>query len=95
MATKGGAAALGMTQVLGSLEPGKKADLIVIDLNQPHLTPMYEPCSHLVYAARGADVRDVVIDGSIIMRQRRLLDVDEQEVMAKVREIAEGIRTRQ
>ena len=95
MATKGGAAALGMTQVLGSLEPGKKADLIVIDLNQPHLTPMYEPCSHLVYAARGADVRDVVIDGSIIMRQRRLLDVDEQEVMAKVREISEGIRTRQ
>jgi 5-methylthioadenosine/S-adenosylhomocysteine deaminase len=95
MATKGGAAALGMTQVLGSLEPGKKADLIVIDLNQPHLTPMYEPCSHLVYAARGADVRDVVIDGNIIMRQRRLLDIDEQEVMAKVREIAEGIRTRQ
>jgi 5-methylthioadenosine/S-adenosylhomocysteine deaminase len=94
MATKGGAAALGMTQVLGSLEPGKKADLIVIDLNQPHLTPMYEPCSHLVYAARGADVRDVVIDGSIIMRERRLLDVDEQEVMAKVRELAEGIRTR-
>ncbi|MGW8222963.1 MAG: amidohydrolase [Syntrophobacteria bacterium] len=95
MATKGGAAALGMTQVLGSLEPGKKADLIVIDLNQPHLTPMYEPCSHLVYAARGADVRDVVIDGSIIMRERRLLDIDEQEVMAKVRTIAEGIRTRQ
>jgi 5-methylthioadenosine/S-adenosylhomocysteine deaminase len=94
MATKGGAAALGMSQVLGSLEPGKKADLIVIDLNQPHLTPMYEPCSHLVYAARGADVRDVVIDGSIIMRERRLLDVNEQEVMAKVREIAEKIRTR-
>jgi 5-methylthioadenosine/S-adenosylhomocysteine deaminase len=95
MATKGGAAALGMSQVLGSLEPGKKADLIVIDLNQPHLTPMYEPCSHLVYAARGADVRDAVIDGSIIMRERRLLDVDEQEVMAKVREIAESIRRRQ
>ena len=94
MATNGGAAALGMSSCLGSLEPGKKADLIIIDLNQPHLTPMYEPCSHLVYAARGADVRDVIIDGSIVMRERQLLDVDEQEVMAKVREIAEGIRTK-
>ena len=94
MATNGGAAALGMSPLLGSLEPGKKADLIIIDLKQPHLTPMYEPCSHLVYAARGADVRDVIIDGNIVMRKRQLLDVDEQEVMAKVREIAEGIRTR-
>jgi 5-methylthioadenosine/S-adenosylhomocysteine deaminase len=94
MATNGGAAALGMSSRLGSLEAGKKADLIIIDLNQPHLTPMYEPCSHLVYAARGADVRDVIIDGSIVMRERQLLEVDEQEVMAKVREIAEGIRTR-
>jgi 5-methylthioadenosine/S-adenosylhomocysteine deaminase len=92
MATNGGAAALGMSPRLGSLEPGKKADLIIIDLNQPHLTPMYEPCSHLVYAARGADVRDVIIDGSIVMRERQLLDVDEQEVMAKVREIAAAIR---
>ena len=91
MATNGGAAALGLSQVLGSLEPGKKADLIVIDLNQPHLTPMYEPCSHLVYAARGADVRDVIIDGSIVMRERQLLEIDEQEVMVKVREIAAAI----
>lgn len=94
MATNGGAAALGLSQVLGSLEPGKKADLIVIDLNQPHLTPMYEPCSHLVYAARGADVRDVIIDGRIVLRERQLLAVDEQEVMIKVREIADTIRTR-
>jgi 5-methylthioadenosine/S-adenosylhomocysteine deaminase len=55
---------------------------------------MYDPCSHLVYAARGADVRDVIIDGSIVMRERRLLEVDEQEVMAKVRKIANLIRTR-
>ena len=92
MATNGGAAALRMSPVLGSLEPGKKADLIIIDLNQPHLTPMYDPCSHLVYAARGADVRDVIIDGSIVMRERQLLEVDEQGVMAKVREIAAAIR---
>jgi len=92
MATNGGAAALGMAEVIGSLEPGKKADIITIDLNQPHLTPMYEPCSHLVYSARGADVRDVIIDGRIVMLNRRLLHVDEQEIMAKVREIASRIR---
>ncbi len=94
MASSGGASALGMRGELGSLEPGKKADIITIDINQPHLTPMYEPCSHLVYSARGADVRDVIIDGRIVMRQRRLLDVDEQEIMARVREIADAIRTR-
>jgi 5-methylthioadenosine/S-adenosylhomocysteine deaminase len=92
MAVHGGAAALGMTEVIGSLEPGKNADVIVIDLNQPHLTPLYEPCSHLVYAARGADVRDVVIGGKVVMRQRQLLGVDEKEVMAKVRGIAARIR---
>lgn len=92
MATCGGAAALGMTPVLGSLEPGKKADIIIIDLNQPHLTPLYEPCSHLVYAARGADVRDVVIGGRVVMRQRHLEGIDEEEIMAKVREIAAKIR---
>jgi len=95
MATYGGAAALGMTAVLGSLEPGKKADIIIIDLNQPHLTPLYEPSSHLVYATRGADVRDVVIDGRVVMRQRQLRGIDEKEIMAKVREIAAGIGRKQ
>jgi 5-methylthioadenosine/S-adenosylhomocysteine deaminase len=81
-----------MGREIGSLEPGKKADIITIDLNQPHLTPLYEPCSHLVYAARGADVRDVIIDGRIVMRHRQLKNIDEQEIMAKVREIADNIR---
>ncbi len=95
MATNGGAAVLGMAEHIGSLEPGKKADLIIIDLNQPHLTPMYEPCSHLVYAARGADVRDVVIDGRLLMRRRQLLVADEREIMDRVREIADAIRRKQ
>jgi 5-methylthioadenosine/S-adenosylhomocysteine deaminase len=95
MATHGGAAALGMAGDLGSLESGKKADVIIVDLNQPHLTPMYEPCSHLVYAARGADVRDVVIDGRVVMRERQLLGIDEEEIIARVREIADNIRSRQ
>ena len=92
MASTGGASALGMGGILGSLESGKKADIITIDLNKPHLTPMYEPCSHLVYAARGADVRDVIIGGRMVMRQRQLLDINEQEIMGKVREIASRIR---
>jgi 5-methylthioadenosine/S-adenosylhomocysteine deaminase len=88
MATRSGAAALGMANELGSLESGKKADIISIDLDQPHLTPLYEPCSHLVYAARGADVRDVVIGGRVVMRRREVLVADRLEAMARVREIA-------
>ncbi|HVO83982.1 MAG TPA: amidohydrolase [Syntrophobacteria bacterium] len=92
MATGGGAAALGMAGDLGSLAPGKKADLITIDLDQPHLVPLYEPCSHLVYAARGADVRDAIIDGRVVMRNRELLTVDLERVMAEVRRIGKKIR---
>jgi 5-methylthioadenosine/S-adenosylhomocysteine deaminase len=95
MTSSGGASALGMRGELASLKPGKKADIITIDLNQPHLTPMYEPYSHLVYAARGADVRDVIIDGRLVMRQRKLLHIDEEEIMGKVREIADNIRNGQ
>jgi 5-methylthioadenosine/S-adenosylhomocysteine deaminase len=92
MSTAGGAAALGMADDLGSLAPGKKADLITIDLAQPHLVPLYEPCSHLVYAARGADVRDAIIDGRVVMRNRELLTVDLERVMTEVRKIAKRIR---
>jgi 5-methylthioadenosine/S-adenosylhomocysteine deaminase len=92
IATRGGAAALGMSRDLGSLEPGKKADLITIDLNQPHMVPLYEPCSHIVYTARGADVRDVVIDGRIVMRDREVLTIDCERAMAEVRRIARSIR---
>jgi 5-methylthioadenosine/S-adenosylhomocysteine deaminase len=92
MATGWGAAALGMADDLGSLAPGKKADIVTIDLDQPHLVPLYEPCSHLVYAARGADVRDVIIDGRVVMRSRELLTVDLERVMAEVRRIAKRIR---
>jgi 5-methylthioadenosine/S-adenosylhomocysteine deaminase len=92
MATRGGATALGMTGEVGSLAPGKKADLITIDLDQPHLVPLYEPCSHLVYTARGADVRDAIIDGRVVMRNRELLTIDLDRVMAEVRGIAKRIR---
>ncbi len=88
MATVEGAKVLGMENQIGSLEPGKKADVIVLDLNKPHLTPLYSPYSHLVYAASGADVDTVVINGRVVMENRRLLTIDEEEVMRKVRDLS-------
>lgn len=86
MATRGGAEVLGCGAELGSLEPGRKADLIVLEMDKPHLTPMYHLASHLVYAARGSDVVHSVIDGRVVMEDRRLLTIDEEEIMAKVNE---------
>jgi 5-methylthioadenosine/S-adenosylhomocysteine deaminase len=91
-ATLGGAAALLADKAIGSLTPGKKADAIVIDLNQPHLTPMYNVPSHLVYAARGSDVIHSFINGRQVMHQRKLLTMDEQEVLAKMSEIGRDIK---
>jgi 5-methylthioadenosine/S-adenosylhomocysteine deaminase len=71
---------------------GKKADIIIIDLNKPHLTPMYNEYSHLVYAAGGADVDTVLINGKVVMKNRHLLTIDESEVVAKVKEIAVRIK---
>lgn len=92
MATIGGAAVLGAERDIGSLEPGKKADLIVLDLNQPHLTPIYNPVSHLVYAARGADVIHSVINGEIVMQDRRIATLDEAAVMERMEGICRTIR---
>jgi 5-methylthioadenosine/S-adenosylhomocysteine deaminase len=83
MATLGGARALGMEDAIGSLEPGKRADLIVVGLDAPRLHPLYDPISHLVYATKGSDVRHVVIDGRVVMRDRRVLTMDEAAVVAE------------
>ena len=88
LATRGGAHVLGAEQKIGSLEVGKKADLIVLDLDQPHLTPRYHIPSHLVYAARGGDVVHSIINGQVVMQDRRLLTLDEQAILAKANEIA-------
>ncbi|KFZ43991.1 S-adenosylhomocysteine deaminase [Smithella sp. SC_K08D17] len=92
MATIEGAKALGMERTTGSLEIGKKADIIIIGLNKPHLTPLYSEYSHLVYAASGADVDTVIINGKVVMENRRLLTINEEEVMHKVREIAVKVK---
>jgi len=93
MATREGAKALGLAKTTGSLEIGKKADIIILDLNKPHLTPLYNEYSQLVYSAGGADVDTVIINGKVVMRNRRLLTIDEAEVIAKVREIAVRIKS--
>ncbi|MFZ3055491.1 MAG: amidohydrolase [Smithella sp.] len=92
MATIEGAKALGMERTTGSLEIGKKADIIIIGLSKPHLTPLYSEYSHLVYAASGADVDTVIINGKVVMENRRLLTINEEEVMHKVREIAVKVK---
>ena len=92
MATCEGARVLGLGQDTGSLLPGKKADIAIIGLNEPHLTPLYNEYSHLVYAVNGADVDTVLINGKVVMRDRKLLTIDEGEVMRRVREIALHVR---
>jgi 5-methylthioadenosine/S-adenosylhomocysteine deaminase len=94
MATRDGADLLGMGEQLGSLEAGKRADLILIDLEQPHLVPLYDIYSHLAYAVNKADVSTVIIEGQVVMRDRQLLTVDERELLAKVREMAAEIGPR-
>ncbi len=91
MATLTGARVLGFEADIGSLEPGKKADIAILDLNKPHLTPFYNP-DVLVYAACGADVRDVLIDGQLVMRDREILSFDVQETMNRVLEISRDIK---
>jgi 5-methylthioadenosine/S-adenosylhomocysteine deaminase len=85
MATMDGAGALGMEKSVGSIEQGKKADIIIIDTSAPHMTPMYEPFSHLVYAANGSDVTHTIIGGRLVMENRRLLTLDIQDVLEAAR----------
>lgn len=88
MAVKNGAHALGLGDRIGAIAPGKWADLIVVDLQKPHLTPLYEPLSHLVYAARGSDVRHSIIHGRLVMEDRQLLTLDIGEVMEQARRLS-------
>ncbi|MGA6927275.1 MAG: amidohydrolase, partial [Desulfosarcina sp.] len=92
MATIDGARALGLDRITGSIEPGKKADIIVVDTHKPHLTPMYHPMSHLVYAVSGGDVAVTIVGGRVLMKDRLLLQLDLEKIMADARRIARAIR---
>ncbi|MFH1241614.1 MAG: amidohydrolase [Pseudomonadota bacterium] len=92
MSTRWGAAVLGLEKEIGTIEEGKKADIIVVDLNSPHLCPLYNPYSAMVYAADGADVKDVIVNGKVLMKDRKHITLDPQEIMKRVKGISRNIR---
>src|SRR5277367_5834600 len=91
MATIEGARALHMEKEIGSLDSGKKADLIIISLDEPNAVPMYDVYAQLAYALKGSNVETVVIGGRVVMRDRKLLTVNEEQVMARAREYKKTI----
>jgi 5-methylthioadenosine/S-adenosylhomocysteine deaminase len=92
MATIGGARALGMEAAIGSLEPGKRADIITVAMGAPRQTPLYDPLSHLVYVTRGTDVQNTIVNGRPLMRRRRVLTLDRNRVLADARRAALTVR---
>jgi 5-methylthioadenosine/S-adenosylhomocysteine deaminase len=92
MATIDGARALHMEKEIGSFEPGKKADLILISLDEPNAVPMYGIYAQIAYSLKASDVETVIIGGQIVMQDRRLLTVDEPRVLAKAREYGKSVK---
>jgi 5-methylthioadenosine/S-adenosylhomocysteine deaminase len=92
MATIGGARALHMEKQIGSLEPGKKADIILLNVGAPHAAPLYSLYAQLVYAVKASDVDTVIIGGRTIMRHRKVLTLDEPSVIAAANLAAEKVR---
>jgi 5-methylthioadenosine/S-adenosylhomocysteine deaminase len=86
MATIRGARALGMEKEIGSLEAGKRADLITVRIDRAHAQPLYDAVSQMVYALKGSDVRDVMVNGKVVVRDARILTLDEKLVLAKAAE---------
>jgi 5-methylthioadenosine/S-adenosylhomocysteine deaminase len=92
LATIGGAKALGMDKLVGSLEGGKKADLIVVSMDAARQVPLYDPVSHLVYVTRGDDVNTTIVNGRVLMRDGRVLTLDEAAVVRDARAMGEKVR---
>ncbi|MGA3084428.1 MAG: amidohydrolase [Thermodesulfobacteriota bacterium] len=92
MATIEGAKVLQMEQKIGSLEAGKKADVIVLDLKKPHLTPLYNLYSHLVYAAKSSDVTQVIINGQRVLKDRKLMTLNLKTIFEQVGRFAEDLK---
>jgi 5-methylthioadenosine/S-adenosylhomocysteine deaminase len=91
LATIRGARALHMEREIGSLEAGKRADLVIIEGNELNQTPLYNIYSSLIYATKAADVLTVVIEGRVVMRDQRLLTLDENDIKARARIFREQI----
>jgi 5-methylthioadenosine/S-adenosylhomocysteine deaminase len=86
MATIGGARVLGLEKEIGSLEPGKRADLISVRLDRPNAVPLYDAVSQMVYALKGADVRDVMVNGRRVVSDGRAETLDQPAILAKAAE---------
>jgi 5-methylthioadenosine/S-adenosylhomocysteine deaminase len=94
MATRLGARTLGLETEIGSLEVGKKADLIVVDRDRPHMAPGPDPYSTLVYAARGSDVRTTIVDGELLVDEFAPVRIDRREIAIQARTAAEEVARR-
>jgi len=94
MATTGGAKALLLEKDIGTLEIGKKADIVIVDLKKPRLTPLHNIVSHLVYAAKGDDVCTVIVDGKVLMENHVVKVLDENKVMELAQKTAEDLISR-
>jgi 5-methylthioadenosine/S-adenosylhomocysteine deaminase len=92
MATIEGARAMGMEKTIGSLEPGKRADLLIVSMAAARQTPLYDPVSHLVYVTHGDDVQTTIVNGRILMRDRKVLTLDRAAVLADARALADKVR---
>jgi len=92
MATIGGARALAMDRTLGSLEPGKRADLITVSMSSARQTPMYDAVSHLVYVTRGDDVRTTIVNGKVLMQNRQVRTLNRTEVLAQAKALSQKVR---
>jgi 5-methylthioadenosine/S-adenosylhomocysteine deaminase len=92
MVTSRGAQVLGLDSKIGTLSEGREADIVCIAVDGPHTAPMYDPYSHLVFAARAADVRHVMVRGKVLVRNRKLQTLDRERIEAQAREFSEKIR---
>ncbi len=92
MATSGGAAAIGLGDKTGSLEVGKRADLIQVAFEDVHHVPTYDIISHLVYVSDEQDVASVVVDGKVLMREKEMLTIDTTRVAEEARALAAQIQ---
>jgi 5-methylthioadenosine/S-adenosylhomocysteine deaminase len=94
MATRWGAEVLGLGKITGSIEKGKAADLVIINLEKPHLTPIYDIYSHIAYSVRASDIETVIVNGVVVVNEGTLCRGDEGEILAKARAWAERIAGR-
>jgi 5-methylthioadenosine/S-adenosylhomocysteine deaminase len=92
MATIDGARVLGQHARVGSLEPGKRADLVIVGMAKARQTPMFDPVAQIVYASRGDDVETTIVNGRVLMRDRRVLSLDEAQVLREARAAADLVR---